>query len=242
VTETSLFERRETLAAQIVKDLSQRIRAGEIRPGEKLPSESQLVGRYGVSRTVVREAMSSLRTAGYVDVRHGVGAIVREPPNPARLDLADVSIEVINEALAVLELRIGVETEAAALAAQRRSVADLAALEGDLAAFKRAIADGGDGVEADTALHRHIAEATRNRHFATMFETLGGMLIPRRRLCAGTGPAAEAESGRGFLNRIHAEHESIVRAIELGDAESARNAMRIHLLGSHRRISALASG
>ena len=114
------LRRRETLTSQLVKSLTERVTRGELRPGDKLPSEQELIEAFGVSRTVVREAISSLRAAGLVATQQGVGAFVQQAAltQPFRID--ETALNLLKEVINVLELRIGLEAEAAALAAQRR--------------------------------------------------------------------------------------------------------------------------
>jgi len=136
--------------------------------------------------------------------------------------------------IAVLELRIGLETEAAGLAAQRRSDADLRAMREALAGFAQAIADDGDALAADFELHLQIARAPQNAHFLELMSYLGTMIIPRARL----NTARVAGAGRReYLRSVHAEHEGIVGAIAAGDADAARAAMRTHLANSRERLS-----
>ena len=129
---------------------------------------------FGVSRTVVREAISKLQAAGLVDTRHGVGTFVVglgdvRPPLPHRAE----QLATLRDVIAVLELRIGIETEAAALAAQRRSGANLAAMREALDAFARAVAAGRDAVGPDFRFHLEIARATQNPHFAELMNYAG---------------------------------------------------------------------
>jgi DNA-binding FadR family transcriptional regulator len=134
--------------------------------------------------------------------------------------------------VALLELRIGVETEAAGLAAQRRSEAQVRAMRQALARFVAAVDAGEDAVDADFALHQEIARATGNEHFVRLLAMLGVNAIPRARL---GGTAAGGPDHQAYLRRVHGEHESIVDAIAAGDADAARAAMRTHLANSRER-------
>jgi len=182
----------------------------------------------------VREAISRLQAAGHVETRHGVGTFVSErQPQPGgegfRIDPAQ--LETLRDVVAVLELRIGVETEAAALAAQRRTPANLAAMREALEVFERTIAEGRDAVAADFQFHLEVARATQNEHFVQLMGTLGAKIIPRARL-VGETPDPER---LGYLRRVNAEHESILDAIASQDGEAARAAMRTHLANSRER-------
>lgn len=225
--------RRRGLAHEIVDALAQRIRAGRLASGAKLPTEAEIMDEFGVSRTVVREALSRLQAAGLVHTRHGVGTFVAEPGEADNFRIAPEQVETIREVIDVLELRIGLEAEAAALAASRRTEKHLRAMREAIAAFARAVADDADAVGADMQLHLEIARATRNQHFADLMNYLGTMLIPRTRV--NTARFA-GEGRREYLQRVHAEHESIVDAIAARDPDAARAAMRTHLSNSRERL------
>ncbi|MDC6169985.1 FadR/GntR family transcriptional regulator, partial [Paucibacter sp. XJ19-41] len=127
--------RPKTLALGLVEALGDRIREGRLNAGDKLPTEAAIMAEFEVSRTVVREAISKLQAAGLVETRHGIGTFVLGLGEGAAFRIAPDQMGTLTDVVAVLELRIGVETEAAALAAQRRSAAQLAAMQEALAAF-----------------------------------------------------------------------------------------------------------
>jgi len=223
--------RRRSLTETVVEVLTGRIRAGDLAPGTRLPTEPEMTAEHGVSRTVVREAISRLQAAGLVETRHGVGTFVLDPPPRGRLDTGTVL--TIRDVLAMLELRISLETEAAALAAQRREAADVAGLRAALDDFAAEVAAGRNGVEADFRFHMGIAKATRNRWFETIFNDLGTTTLPRTRLDLKRLPG---DYGPDYLQRTNLEHEAVLSAIERGDAEAARAAMRMHLTNSRERL------
>jgi GntR family transcriptional repressor for pyruvate dehydrogenase complex len=224
--------RPRSLAHGLVDAFGARIRDGELLPGARLPTESRLMEAFGVSRTVVREALSKLQAAGMVETRHGIGTFVVGPGIDAGFRLGPRALATQRDVVAVLELRIGVETEAAGLAAQRRSDANLAVMQQALAAFAKAVDGGRDAVDADLRFHREIARATQNPHFASLMRSLGPKIIPRARLGP---PGAATEEQRSYLRRVNAEHESICDAIARQDADAARAAMRTHLANSRER-------
>ncbi|RAI42072.1 FadR/GntR family transcriptional regulator [Rhodoplanes roseus] len=222
--------RRPNLAESVVRALSERIRAGAYRPGEKLPTEPAVMAELGVSRTVVREAMSRLQASGLVVTRHGVGTFVCEAPSaPVRFDPV-VSVE---DVLAMLELRISLETEAAAIAAARRREEHLVAMQRAVDDFETEITAGRNGVDADFRFHMQVALATGNRYFEGIFRQLGTATIPRTRLDT---TALSAEPASSYLHRTNREHEQILDAIRRRDAESARAGMRMHLANSRERL------
>lgn len=232
--EPSPPRRPRTLALELVDALGGRIREGALAPGDKLPTEAAVMGEFGVSRTVVREAISKLQASGMVQTRHGVGTFVADSVPPRKgFRIEAKHLATLQDVIAVLELRIGVETEAAALAAQRRSRANLGVMREALDEFMSAVDAGRDSVASDFRFHGEIARATHNAHFAGLLTTLGANIIPRARL---EPPAATLDDERrAYLRRVHAEHESIYDAIANGDPEAARAAMRTHLANSRER-------
>jgi len=226
---------------ELVQSLGDRIRDGRLSPGDKLPTEAAIMGEFQVSRTVVREAISKLQAGGQVETRHGIGTFVLGPGDGPSFKISPDQFGTLQDVIAVLELRIGMETEAAALASQRRTEANLSVMRAALDGFARAVETGEDSVPADFQFHQEIARATQNNHFAELMATLGSQIIPRARL----EPVAPPQGERlAYLRRLMGEHESIYDAIASQDAEAARAAMRTHLSNSRerrRKAQALAS-
>ena len=126
--------RRRNLSQAVVGDLTTKIQNGVYRPGEKLPTEPEVMAQLGVSRTVVREAMSRLQASGLVETRHGIGTFVLA--SHARMDLDTGTVMTILDVIDMLELRISLETEAAALAALRRKDEHLEAMRRAIDSFQ----------------------------------------------------------------------------------------------------------
>jgi DNA-binding FadR family transcriptional regulator len=230
--DTPLRRRPRSLALELVEALAERIRRGDWAPGDRLPTEASVMSEFGVSRTVVREAISKLQASGLVETRHGVGTFVLDSLAGASFKLSADQLGTLQDVIAVLELRIGLETEAAALAALRRSDANLATMRQALDAIAATLQTGENAVASDFQFHSEIARATQNAHFYDLMLTLGSQIIPRARLSVD---AAERASELAYLRRVQAEHESIYDAIAAGDAEAARAAMRMHLSNSRER-------
>ena len=231
---TSVVPRRRGrgLAHTLVDDLGEKIRNQQLRPGDKLPTESAIMQVYGVSRTVVREALSKLQAAGLVETRHGVGTFVLQPRATSMFSLEGADLATAVDVLAVLELRISLETETAGLAALRHTEEQLRGLREALDDFEANVAAGGDTVKPDQRFHLLIAEATGNPYFADIMGHLGAGLIPRARVSAIRNHDRRGE----YLVHVNREHEEIYAAIARRDPDSARAAMRIHLTNSRERL------
>ncbi|HYF42850.1 MAG TPA: FadR/GntR family transcriptional regulator [Ramlibacter sp.] len=225
--------RSRSLAHAVVEGITAQIQSGHLRPGDKLPTELEIMRGYGVSRTVVREALSRLQAGGLVETRHGIGTFVLEPAAGTgfRIDPAEMATAI--DVLAILELRISLETEAAGLAAQRRTEAQLVEMRAALDALEQSSGGEGDSVSPDFRFHLMIASATGNRYFADIMSHMGAALIPRARI--GSSPR-QVQDMPAYLRRVNREHEEIYDAIARRDAESARAAMRVHLTNSRERL------
>ena len=225
--------RARGLVQEVVESLARSIRDGGIQPGAKLPTESEIMARFDVSRTVVREAISRLQANRLVETRHGVGTFALVPQSSGNFQIADVDLATVADVISLLELRISLETEAAGLAAQRRTEANLQAMQAMLDAFQVSIAEDSDAVPSDFSFHMEVAKATGNRHFADLMTYLGTMIIPRTRV---NTPNNAPEGRLNYLRRVHGEHEYIFNAILNKDADAARAAMRTHLANSKDRL------
>jgi DNA-binding FadR family transcriptional regulator len=226
--------RPRSLALELVETIGNRIREGRVKAGDKLPTEAAIMGEFGVSRTVVREAISKLQAAGQVATRHGIGTFVIGL-GEAPFRITPEQFATLRDVIAVLELRIGLETEAASLAAQRRTAENLRDMRSALNALSSAIEAGRDAVAPDFQFHCEVARATQNPHFGELMSTLGAMIIPRARLDTGSDADTVNEERRDYLRRVNGEHESIFDAIANQDPEAARAAMRTHLANSRER-------
>lgn len=221
-----------TLTQQVVDHLSHLISSGALEPGEKLPPESEIVRDQGVSRTVVREAISKLQAAGAVTTRHGIGTFVLDNLNKADFGIKPGSVTTIRDVLAMLELRISIETEAAALAATRHTDEHLQEMRRALDSFRDHLASGKATVGPDFQFHLAIARATGNDYFWNILNHLGPSVIPRSRFPINERQPYEHE----YLVRISNEHEDTYDAVARHDPEAARAAIRNHLGNSRERM------
>ncbi|QDD65380.1 FadR family transcriptional regulator [Herbaspirillum seropedicae] len=225
-----------TLADHVTSVLARQIRAGEFAPETRLPSEMELTERFSVSRTVIREAISRLKSEGLVGSRRGSGTVVLpvNPATPFRLDLdVDDGRDSIQAVLRVIELRRGVEGEMAALAAQRRTSAQNLAIQQALQAIDEAAAAGRDGVPEDFAFHAAISNASHNPLYTSLVQFLSQFLHAAIRVARMN----EARSNE-FVQQVRAEHAALAEAISAGDAAAARTAALRHMENSAQRLQA----
>jgi DNA-binding FadR family transcriptional regulator len=217
--------------------LRKRIAEGPLRVGEKLPAEKALALEFGVSRTVIREAIAALRADGLLEAKHGVGVFVSQKQDGLETPAPGVGMPRFSAAmLDMLELRMAVEVHAAGLAALRRSWAQDERIWAAAQAFADAVAADEASETADWTLHRAIAEATNNAAFQEFLDSLGLSILPRRALEGGKRSVLIT---RPYLEKSMAEHRAICEAISAGDAEGARAAMTTHLGRSQQRYRGL---
>jgi DNA-binding FadR family transcriptional regulator len=226
---------RGSLTAQVLRDLAERIERGELQPGDRLPPERSLMQAYNVSRTVVREAISSLRASGRVDTQQGRGAFVLAPQIALHYEIDLAEADRIGEILQIMDLRLALESEAAAMVARQRTEAQMESIR---AAFDQLAAEIGNertSVAADVRFHLEIIRATGNAWFQDLFRQLAPLLIPRGRVDLFK---RDRDEKRRYLERIQQEHAQMLEAIERRDADAARAAVRLHLSNSRERLRA----
>ncbi|WJD60839.1 FadR/GntR family transcriptional regulator [Pseudomonas kurunegalensis] len=213
-------EKRLNLAQQLVQDLSQQILSGELPAGSKLPTEEAVTKARGVSRTVVREAMSRLQAEGLVETRRGIGTFVVDAIPAGDFQSASPGMGGAYNAVAIIELRLCLEVEAAAMAAQRATPEQLAAM--------RAALDGAVDTQSapcmrtDFEFHLQIAQCTGNSFFIDTMTHLGHTLLAAQPAVSGGDAGQRALEAR--------EREQVHAAITRKDAGAARAAMRLHLI------------
>jgi GntR family transcriptional repressor for pyruvate dehydrogenase complex len=217
-----LVEREPRLPDKVARAILERVVSGDFRPGHALPSERDLADQFGVSRTVVREALRSLSGKGLIDVRGGRGARV-----------AAVDAQTVQDALRLFlwsspiayskvhEVRWMVEVTAAGLAAERASASHLIQLKDAIATMQEHIADVEKATLEDLRFHRLIAVATGNEMFLILHDAIGDALLDVRRRNLALGPA----KGRAVIK----DHRAILTRIKARDSDGAREAMRTHL-------------
>jgi len=224
---------RDSLTSQVTRDLATQIDSGDLAPGAQLPPERELMQRYGVSRTVVREATSSLRASGRVATHQGRGAFVLSAPPAFRFTIDPAQLSTLRDVLHVMDVRVAIEAEAASLAATRHSTAQLAAMARALADLVASMRKPAGDSASDVAFHLAIAGATGNAYFAQLLQELSPRMLPRQRLDLFGG---DRRRRLDYLKRLQQEHTDIFLAIERRDPDAARAAMRLHLSNSRERL------
>ncbi|SAL79837.1 FadR/GntR family transcriptional regulator [Caballeronia telluris] len=229
-----MFEKipARALSDTVAQQLQKQIEKGSFVKSGKLPTEAVLAQEFGVSRTVIREAISRLKNEGMVEPRQGSGVFVVERAGirPLRIDYAQ-AVEP-GSVVQILALRRAIEAEVASEAAMRRTDTQMAAIDAALTKIEAAVADGEDGVAEDVAFHRAIANATGNPYFLKTLTFLNQYLE------AGTIVTRKNEALReDFSRQVKEEHAAIAAAIRAGDPMAARNAAQTHLYNAARRLA-----
>ena len=226
---TAVEETSGRLADRIYEEIIEQIVIGTFRIGDRLPSEHQLGTEYGVSRAVVREALARLHADGVTTTRRGAGTYVQRQPGREFLRLSPIG--GIADLMRCFEFRVGLEGEAASLAAQRRTDEDLKAIEDAFEQLNSVNAAGELGVEEDIRFHAAIAAASRNQLFIQTLDALhlhivNGMNLTRH---------ISLSRNKSRLATVQEEHSRIVEAIRDPDPEKARAAMRAHISNARNR-------
>ena len=230
-TELSRIARPLRLSEEVSGELQRRVARGELKPGDRLPTEKALGDAFGVSRAVVREAIARLKADGLIETRQGSGAFVVEAPKTINLRFWQGAGPELNELRDIFELRVMVEGAVAELAAQRRDDDDLRAMTGHLQAMDDAMSSGRDGTEADDNFHIAMAKATHNAYVGRLVEFLGRHFSESRKLAWH-----DSSVQLGLPHESQREHRALLDAISLGNAETARHCALEHLRGTASRL------
>lgn len=218
--------KRLPLADQAADLLLERIRSGEWQLGARLPGETTLAPQLGVGRSTVREAIRQLAGRGVLASRQGAGVFVTALDAPEDWD----AVLQRSGILAVIEARIAIESEAAALAAQRRTPADLRAIRRALADREEQRSDIEQHVDADTRFHRSIVVAAHNEILTELFDGF----TPRLRQAMVEMLRIRNEFGG---DADHEAHSRMADAIADRDSVSAASQSRSHLAALQRGLS-----
>jgi GntR family transcriptional regulator, transcriptional repressor for pyruvate dehydrogenase complex len=223
-------ERDRTLSDTVYEQILAKIVSGEIPVGGKLPTEIELSESFGVSRPILRQALKQLKIDGVIVSTQGSGSYVQKQPDRAVLTFAPIGS--IADIQRTFEFRMAIEGEAAMLAAERRSIEQLALLRQSLDELERCVQQGELGVDADEKFHAIVCSSSDNHYFVSVRTSMHANIITGLNLTRNLSLSKSTER----LRLVQAEHEAIYAAIERQDAEGARNAMRTHIDNARKRV------
>lgn len=222
--------RRLTLADQVYDQLLAKILEEAYPVHSRLPAEEVLAQDFGVSRPIVRAALSRLRDDGIVQSRRGSGSYVLRRPD--RQLISFVPLESISDVQRCYEFRIDVEGAAAAWAARRRDKEDLAAMDHAYEVMAQTYEQNALGVESDQMLHLAVARASKNPFFASVLESLGDQIAFGVKLSR----SLTLLDAPGRQQLVLAEHRAVLDAIRLKQPEVAEATMRHHITAAKDRM------
>lgn len=220
------------LPDEIAANISGQIQRGELQPGDRLPSERELCERFGVSRSVVREALSQLKSDGSVETKRGSGAYVLERDRRQSFRMQDVAVDERDSLALVMELIVTVEVAVTRLAAMRRTPEDLKLIRRALIGMEYEIANDRLGDEQDFAFHQAIVEATHNPNFVALSSHLEQ---GARRVILQARSNTKSRHG-SMIESVQEEHQAIFNAIKAGDPDAAALAAENHLKNAAQRL------
>ncbi|MBN1883723.1 MAG: FadR family transcriptional regulator [Deltaproteobacteria bacterium] len=217
---------RTNISKSIVDQVVDLIASGEYRPGQRLPSERELMETLGVGRSSIREAFQALAIMGLIDIRPGQGTFVREITTDVIIRSNVFAPLLTPEATGELvEARLAVEPTIAALAAQRHTEEELSAVDDILSHCERALASGEPVYSLSASFHLLIARASHNTVFIRFMETLATLMAAR---------GARIEEHTDFIHWELESHRTVRDAVAARDGDAARKVMEEHIIESSR--------
>jgi DNA-binding FadR family transcriptional regulator len=221
---------QERLTDRAYTGIVEIINGEDLHVGDRLPAESRLAEMFGVSRTIVREALARLASDGITEPRRGAGSFVKSRPSDRML--AFMPMADLPATLGTYEVRFVLEAETARLAAARRSPAEMAAIEEALERLRAALLSSAPAHDEDMELHRRIVLATANPAFLPAFDALFADVDRIMRAGVDISRSRPPE----VIGAMMREHETIVDAIRAQDSDGAALAMRWHLSEGRKRL------
>lgn len=225
------LQRPDTLVERVVSAIRAEIDSGRLAAESRLPTEQQLAEQLNVSRSVVREAVAQLKADGVLIARRGLGSYISQTPSGTVFRFPG-SQGRKPDLVQMFEMRLWIETQAAAIAARRRDADDLARMASALGTMENPRSDFATASAADVAFHRAIAEASKNDYFVAFHDFLGGQLAAARRT-AWENSATPAVGGSADALR---ERRALYQAIADGDRQAAAGCAEAHLRASAKRL------
>ncbi|GEM46844.1 FadR/GntR family transcriptional regulator [Deinococcus cellulosilyticus] len=212
---------RQHLGESVAQKMADWIQQKRLLPGDRLPSENELIERFGVARTVIREAIAKLRALGIVEVYQGKGAFVAELPIELLLSRIRRLKPSRDGGQHLWEVREMLELQVVALATERCSMTDIATLEQALEQERKALEQGSNGADEDAHFHLLLAKSTHNPVLEDIVAEILGWIAPMRKQFRDKHPERRQQA--------HAELREVLDGIKEGDALKAQQAMKRHL-------------
>lgn len=218
--------RPRRLPDEVAASVTSAIEGGQLKAGDRLPTEAALAERFGVARTVVREAISLLKYDGVVDTRRGVGAFVTDASKRSAFRISPACFEKRKQIVQLFQLRTGVQAGASALAATARTAEQMAEIDAVFHEMRAADEKGPDSalearVDLELLYYRRITEASANVYYVEVVGMIERTIQDNLR-SAFLKNAAVSEFGDSVL----AEHRAVLNALTDQDPERARVATR----------------
>lgn len=227
------LEQQRRLSQQVSRLLLEEIRSGAFQPGDRLPTETDLAEQYGISRTVIREALASLKDDGILESKQGRGIFVKDPSERRAFRLSDVFESISHaEVNHLYEMRAILEAEAAGLAALRHTQEDIDAIKSAFNEMVEAVEVGSSGEEAHLRYNDAIAQASHNPVLSSFLCFLHGRL---RSLARELRLNTMMDPSRARL--VLSEHKAILEGILSREPEKARAATLTHLRNAAQRAN-----
>lgn len=227
------FDRPDNLPDAIAQQIRSKIISGDFEQGEKLPTEHELSEKFGVSRNVVREAIARLKLNGLIETRRGIGSFVAANIGEKKFEIFTEDLLEIGQLNQLHQLRIEIESGAAALAAENRSDEQLAALEAALIHTDKSGSDWQLGAKAAINFHLTVIQCSNNPYFIRLMEHLSYVVHNAVRTLRFSSVGTQR------IQHIESEHHAVFEAIRLQDSTRARQAMRTHLSNAMTRYTYL---
>lgn len=223
------LERQETISVQVAHELLEYLLSGEIKVGDRLPSERSLADILGVGRSAIRDALKPLTLLGILEVRQGSGTYLKSRESDVLPSIIEWGLLIGDKTMAdLVEARKSIEIALATLAADRRNEDSLARLRNDLNCMNSATSIEAF-TEADSQFHLHLADAAGNAVLSGILHSIRSLLrvwISR--------VVSEADT----TSRLCDQHRAILEAVETGKADAAGRAMDVHLESVTRDLRA----
>ena len=235
---TIVFEpiRPKKISEEIVEQIKTLISRGELKPGDRVPSERELASMLGVSRPSVREAIMVLDAMGFLEARQGGGTFVRTLTDKSIADPLAKLVEKKDPAMlrALAEVRMGLESWSAYLAAQRAEESEIEEMRRLYAVMEKQAARGGWDSEVDAEFHYVITSASHNSLQMHVLDSIHSLFHTTIQVAL-----MEFYRQEGHVEKLLTQHREIMEAIADHDPERARQKMMIHLAMVEEKMAEL---